>query len=247
MGVFRDTKAALANRNFRLLFFSILFASMSFGATENMGKQMSVFFWELNSEQQRLLAIGGLGFLFAVMGTAYLQKFFEKKTLVLGAFIVFFSVETLLVTGRFLDIIPPNGSDALLILLIISRCIRVGAIVLAAIYYGSLLGDIVLEHQYNTGRRQGGTMFAGLGFSEKSVAGLGVFLAGSLLYFAGLPAGAVTSGAQATPEQIRTLGIAYGYLVPLLGVVPLLLIGRIDLTRDRFDMITKALEDCPQD
>ena len=241
-GMFRDTKDVLGNRNFRLLFLSILMASLSFGATENMGKHMAVFFWELTSEQQQVIAIGALGFLVAVVATAYLQKFFEKKTLVLGAFIVFFLTETALVTGRFLDIIPQNGSDELVILLTVSRAIRVGAIVLAAIYYGSLLGDIVLEHEYNTGRRQSGSMFAGLGFAEKAVAGLGVLLAGSLISLSGLPSGDVVSAVEASAEQTRNLGLAYGYGIPLLGIVPLLLISQIDLKRKRFEEIKSALE-----
>ena len=240
-GLYKDILDALSNRNFLIVFLAFLLASVINGAMEVMSAHMSIFFWEFRSEDQAWMTLGGFGALAAVFLAGLLQKGFQKHHVVFWAVIAGVMVEPVMVIGRFLDLVPENGTTAIVVLATLSVIIRFGAMVLMSIFIGSMIGDIVAEHEYNSGRKQGGVMFAGLGFSQKAILGLGTVAGGIMLDLTGLPSGDVTSGAEATTAEIIKLGLYAGILLPALMFIPAVTIRFFDLSRDRYQQISDAL------
>ncbi len=237
----KDVWRALRNRNFMRLFVGILLGAVVTGTTEALNLYMNTYFWGLKPEDLRWfgLAIGGavLAFIFVPI----LQHRFDKKQ-ILFVTILFLWINGMAFVGlRLLDVLPANGSDFLLWLLVANVTIRAGVATAMGIIFGSMVADILDEQQLATGQRQEGVFSAALAFSGKLTSAVGVMVGGLILdYLVSIPTG--TAPGEADHEAVITLGIMDALIVPLLLIPVLWLIGGYTLTRARHAQIRAALD-----
>ena len=240
--VFNEVMLALKNRDFLVLFMTLLTASAIGGTVEALGIYMNTYFWELDGAALRWFALAILGFMIAFTMVPMLQARFDKKRLVIYG-LLFLVLNGAAVVGlRFLDVLPSNGSPALLPLLIGNDIIRIGVFTVVAIMFGSMVADVLDAQELNTGRRQEGVFSAALSFSGKATSGLGVLIGGLLLdYVVSFPRGAAPGSVD--PATVKLLGAIAGIGLPLLFLFPFSLIWRYKITRETHAEIRRQLDE----
>jgi glycoside/pentoside/hexuronide:cation symporter, GPH family len=239
--VWRDVSSTFGNRDFVILFSgALLFAAVT-GTTGTLGIYMSTYFWGLTSAQLQWFTIGIVGAVAAFVSLGFVGRMFDKKTVLLASFAILV-IDGMGVTSlRLLHLMPPNGSNVLLAILVANDTVAAGIGVFLGIMFVSMLADTIDVQELATGRRQEGVFAAALSFSGKATAGLGTVLAGFLLQeVVHWPAHVDPS--RVDPHMLTRLGLVQGVLVPLLLIIPFALGTRLRVTRARHARIREELD-----
>jgi Na+/melibiose symporter-like transporter len=237
----RDVVAAVHNRNFRWVFLALLFIGISTGVSVMLLFYANTYFWEFSSLQIGLINLSSI--FPTLLGFALLRplvKRFEKKTIYIGAMVVMVLNGLWWIPGRLLGLLPPNGVPVLFALAILHQFILVISVMTQHTISAAIVADIVDEHEVETGDRMDGVFFAAMGFSMKIPTGLGQFLGGVLIDVVALPAQAAP-GTLASDVLFR-LGLVAGPLVSLSFLIPIVLLGRIRLDRNRHAELREILD-----
>ena len=130
--------------------------------------------------------------LFAGAGAAFLiaprvGRRTSKPRAALGFAIGTMVFQTMPYWLRFMGVLPPPGSVALVATLFPIFAIATASSVSAFILGASMMADVVEDSQARTGRRNEGVFFAGSFFVQKCTSGIGIFAAGTLLILADFP------------------------------------------------------------
>jgi Na+/melibiose symporter-like transporter len=239
--VVEDMRYALANRNFLLLFGAVLTSSVVIGTNGAFEIYMRTYFWGLDTASLRWLALSFTGALLGFATVGMLQRRIDKKYLLVGCSILLIAQGMLLVGLRFLDVLPPNGSTTLLVLLVLDSIVRGYLATVALVMFISMVADTLDVQELETGRRQEGVFNAAIAFSAKATSGLGVLAAGALLdLVVGFPRG--TTDAAVGGDVLIRLGVVDGFLVPLGNVVWMVLALRCSITREGHAEVRQALD-----
>jgi Na+/melibiose symporter-like transporter len=233
---------ALKNRDFRVLFLAVLASSVVIGTNQAFEIYMRTYFWELGPEQLRWLALSFTGGLLAFATAVPLQSIFDKKYVFVGCALLTMANGMVLVSLRFLGILPENGEPMLLVLIIASAVIAGYLGTTAIIMFVSMVADTLDSQELETGMRQEGVFNSSVGFSSKATLGVGVLIAGVLLdNVIQFPVG--TAVADVPRDVIIRLGVVDGYVVPMFNLVALALAMRYGITRDRYQDIRRQLDE----
>jgi GPH family glycoside/pentoside/hexuronide:cation symporter len=239
--VWRDVASTFGNRDFIILFVSALITAGITGTTDTLGTYTVTFFWGLGPEQLRWFQVSILGALLAFLTLGRIEALFDKKPVIRGSFALLL-IDGIVVTGlRLLDLMPPNGSNLLLGILIVNEIVRIYLTTLVGIMFVSMLADTIDLQELATGRRQEGVFAAALAFSGKATAGVGALVGGFLLQHV------VLWPAHADPRtvdvhSVMRLGLVAGVLVPCLLIAPLILAGAYRVTRERHALTRQELD-----
>ncbi len=239
--VWRDVSSTFTNRNFLLLFFGALVYAGISGTTDTLGTYVQTFFWGLAPEQLRWFQISILGAILAFFTLGPLERIFDKKPLLIGAFVLKM-IDGIGVTAlRLAHLMPPNGSRLLLDILVANEVVRTFLDTLLGIMFVSMLADTIDLQELATGKRQEGVFAAALAFSGKATAGVGALVAGFLLQqVVHWPTRATLHGLD--PHRVDRLGWVAGVLVPLLLVIPLLFGSAYRITRESHALTRAELD-----
>lgn len=236
-----DAKAALANRNYRLLLIGYLFLSATLGIRETIGQHMNAYYWELVPEQIRYFLV--LGLLAPVLGfvaTAPLHERFEKKPVLIASLVgllIFASAPVLL---RIVGLFPANHSPVLLPLLMCFFLVTLAFGVILLISAMSALADIADEHELNTHRRQEGIFYAARSFFAKASSGFGHLIAGAAIDIIAFPVHSAPGTVAAS--KVFELGLVDGPIAIVPGAIAVMFYVRYSLTRSRHAEIQSELK-----
>jgi len=228
--VLGEIMGALSNRNFALIFAAILLLSIIGGVKGALDIYVNTYFWGLNPEQLRWFAFAIVGAILAVIALPHIQRRFDKKQIYITATILAIVDGVTMISLRFLDILPDNGTDLLLYILLGAVTFTVFVLTMVGIVGPSVIADILDQQELETGSRQEGMFFAALSFSGKSISGFGGLIGGVIIDLVALPIGAKPSDVD--PRIIMNLGIAAGIILPLLNLIPMWLLSKYDMTRE---------------
>lgn len=237
-----ELKEIFANRSFRLLFISavVIFAAM--GANASLNNHAFVFVWQMKSETIQFVSYAYLvGILLGVVGAPMLQKWMEKKYVVIVGFLLLIANWVVLQGAMLAGFYHPLGDAAVLPMQLNSWVAGIGTgFVLVA--YPSMMADAADEHEYLFGRRREGLYFAGLGFAGKAATGLGVMVAGVALDMIGFPRSTGHAIGTALPDamQFRLVAI-WGPVPAIIAIVSLMILASYGITRAHHDKIATSL------
>ena len=116
---------------------------------------------------------------------------------------------------RLLHVLPDVGQPALLPILLVFFAAATACNVSAFILGASMMADVVEDSEMRTGRRSEGVVFAGSFFVQKCTSGVGIGLAGLILWIAGFPDGAKPG--QVPVETVDRLTIIFTLCYLALG------------------------------
>jgi Na+/melibiose symporter-like transporter len=235
----RELLQALRTRQFALIFVIVLISAAIGGTTTNIQIYMTTFFWGLTTEDLRWFALSATGALLAFPVVAVVQRRFDKKNILLACTIVNLADGIALVCLRLADVLPANGDPKLLAILVGAGVVGASILVIQGIIGASLIADLLDEHELRTGYRQEAMFNAALSFSGKAVSGVGTLLGGLILTLIAFPTQAKPADVPA--DTILLLGVVVGVALPLFYLVPIALITRYRITRERHAEIQAAL------
>ena len=241
--VLLDIGAAMRSVSFRWLFFGVLVVFVMVGVNGGLDLYVFTYFWELDRAAILLVIcaypVGVLvGSLFC---PAFFRRFGKKAGLIFGGLSWAFW-QSLPIVARLLDWLPANGEPLLIALLVGMKVIQGASTVQANVAFGSMVADIIDEHEYTTGKRQEGIFFAASSFSAKATTGIGNVIAGVALDLISWPRGAhIRTAADVPPETLVNLGLVYGPVVAAFGFVSIWCYTHYRLTRERHAEILEEL------
>ncbi|MFN3312420.1 MAG: MFS transporter [Hyphomonas sp.] len=207
--IFAEIFETVSNPSFRALFLATLCGLIATGISATLNQYINTIFWEFDNTQIANLTMGVyLSAVLALIIAPLIGKTFGKKRGAITMGILAFSIAPLPVFLRLFGLLPPNGSDALFIIIISITVFDLALIIATQMLLGSMVADIVEDSELQTGRRSEGIFFAGISFIRKLSQGAGVITASMVLAVSGLSRGGGV--AAATEDSVRTLGWGYG-------------------------------------
>ena len=241
--VFQHLYEALrTSPSFFSLLFVTLFSIAAYRLTQALQLAVNSFFWELQPQQIALLvlaiAFGAIvAFFMANLMTRYLEK--RNGMLFLGGCYALFA--PMPVVLRLLDLMPANGSEALLPTLMFFTFLSAVSGIGASMLGTSMMADVTDEYTMLHGQRREGTFFAALSFMGKSAAALGVIFAGQALLLVGIPKGATLSDIDA--DSLILLGLLEGPTAAVIGAIGLLGLLRYNISRKKYTKIQLTIQE----
>jgi Na+/melibiose symporter-like transporter len=231
---------ALTSANFRRLFLLTLLFSGIAGVGGVFDIYMNTYFWGLTPPALRWFALTGFGALIAFATVPLLQARFDKNVLLQICLSIVMVLAITKVTLRFLDVLPANGEPSLLPILVGFSIVSVYLLTICGIMVASLIADLLDEQQLDTGRRQEGVFASALSLSSKATSSIGLIIGGFLLDFViRLPK--VAEPGMVLDDTLFRLAFTDGVAVPLLFFIPIYLISRITMTRERLAEVQAEL------
>jgi len=231
---------ALSSPNFRLIFLGVLLFAGIAGIGGVFEMYMNTYFWEFKPADLRWFAFSILGAMTAFVLVPLLQQRFQKQQILVTVLTITMVLAMLKVIFRFADIWPDNGDPWLLVCLVIHTSLAAGLLTTAGIMFGSMVADLVDEQEHRVGRRQEGVFSSALGFSAKATSSLGLIIGGFLLDFViGFPRG--TQPGEVAGDILFRLAFTDGIAVPICYFLPIYMLSRYTLTRDRLTAIQAEL------
>ena len=188
----RQTLGELAetftHRPLAILMTTNLLIAVAAGVTAGLSAYLYLHFWGLKPQSMSvILTLGPLSSFLALWAAPRLSRRFGKRETVLGFYGTWLVTAVIPMTGRLLGFMPPNGSQALLAILVLDFFLGVGFAVGCHIVLNSMLSDASEDVAVKTGRRSEGVLFAAYGLLGKLGNGVGAFLAGLLLTAVNFP------------------------------------------------------------
>ncbi|MFU8814494.1 MAG: MFS transporter [Pseudomonadales bacterium] len=243
--MFNEIALALTNRSFRWLFIGVLIVFMMVGIDSALNLHMNTYFWELSSRDNfAFFAAYPLGIMLGALFTRRLNQWFDKKPSIVVGTAWWALCQILPVVLRLLGWFPENGTTELVTTLVLVKFVQGIGVVQALITFGSMVADIVDEHELATGKRQEGVFFASVSFSGKFTSGIGSVVGGVALDLISWPRGPeIRTAADVPPETLIWLGLIYGPIVAGFGVVSVWCYSKHNLDRRRHaEIVTELAE-----
>jgi len=237
---YHDLVLSLRNSQFRLIFFVVLISSAIGGTTLNIGIYMQTFFWGFTAADLRWLPLSAVGALIGFPIVMAVQRRWDKKHILITSNSVLLVDGLVLVTLRFLGVLPENGDPLLLQVFILQGVVMVVILIISGIIGSSIVADLLDDQELRTGYRQEGMFNAALSFSGKAVSGAGTMLGGMIITVIDFPTG--IAPAEVPPDAIFRLGLVVGIMLPLLHVIPISMLTRYKITREKHAEIRAALD-----
>jgi GPH family glycoside/pentoside/hexuronide:cation symporter len=238
--IFAEIFETVSNPSFRALFLATLCGLVATGISATLNQYINTIFWEFDNRQIANLTMGVYisAVLALVMAPIIGKKLGKKRgALLIGS--LAFSIAPLPVVLRLLGLLPPNGTDALFIIIISVTVFDLALIIVTQMLLASMVADIVEDSELQTGRRSEGIFFAGISFIRKLSQGAGVITASMVLAVAGLSQGGGV--AAATEDSIRSLGLGYALSLITAWTLMLICVSFYRISRDSHTANLEAL------
>ena len=213
--ILRNFTGLFSNRSFNSVFASSLFFGAAAGLSQALVVYVSTYFWLLTPQQIAMVpALGILAVPAAFLIAPLLAKHLDKRRAAIAVYAFAIGFMPLAFAAKLSDIFPANDSGWYLPLILAHYLIETTALISMQIIFASMNVDVVDDRSAETaGTRDEGLIFAARNFSKKAVSGIGVLLAGVILWLASFPE-------KARPEDIAP-GLAEDMV---LAYLPILLV-----------------------
>lgn len=241
--VVSDTAESFSNRPFRWLFFGELIIYVMAGVNGALDLYMYQYFWELSGGEMLSLQVSVvIGLLLGAFLTPALQRLTSKKFCLFMGAAAWAFFQLLPVSLRLLDVFPANGTSSLIIALIAMKFLQGILLQQAMVAFGSMMADVVDEHELVTGVRQEGIFFGAISFSAKATSGFGALIGGLALDIISWPRGPhVQTAADIPTETLFHLGVLYGPVVSAFAIVACWCYAKYPLTEAKHAEILRTL------
>ena len=238
--IFKDIYRTIASRSFFSLFAASLLAFSASGLSAGLVFYFSTFFWGFSPEQIGAITIGVFVSAFIGGGLApIVTRRLGKKRGALIVGLVAFVGAPMPIFLRLIDVLPENGTQEIFWIVLITQTVDVGLIICYQILASSMMADLVEQAEDATGNRSEGLFFAAATFMRKFGEGFGIVLAGFILSFVGLAAGARQG--ELSEEIIWMLGAVYVPVILALFMAVITVVSFYDIDRAKHQDVLKNL------
>lgn len=229
--VFAEIWETLSNPSFRVLFLSTLVGLFAGGISAALNQYINGFFWGFTNEQIAGLTLPVYLSAALAAGLAPIAgRILGKKKAAISIGILAFAIAPAPIIARQFGLLPPNGTDALYLIILSVTIVDLALIISYQILAASMVTDIVEESELSTGRRSEGLLFAGLSFIRKLSQGLGILMASVILSLAQITP--QMSPSETSEESLRALGWGYALTLIVLWTLMLVCISFYRISRE---------------
>jgi Na+/melibiose symporter-like transporter len=180
--VVREMGQTLANRSFIFLLISSVASFMGTGLSAALNGYFNTYFWGFSAKQISVLTAGVfLSAILALTLAPALSRALGKRTTAMLLAMASVAITIAPLLFRIAGLMPANGSAALLPIILAASIAAVTCGIVGSTMAASMIADVVEEAQLKTGRRSEGLFFAASAFVNKSVSGLGIVAATTIL------------------------------------------------------------------
>ena len=229
---FRELGILMGSPSYLSTCLSLITIFTGLGILGVVGTYAYVYVYGLSTEQMTLFGIAKLpGVLTALPLLALLSRWLDKRQILIVAAAITGILISLPHDLKMLDWFPGNDSPYLLVGLLVPLVLGYMILPVAMIVVDSQLVDVADEHEYHTGSRSEGIIFAVRSFAIKSTSGVGGLIAGFGLEYISFPKNAEVGSL--LPETIDGLLFLNGplYLLLHMAAIGFMVFYRIDKTR----------------
>lgn len=236
----RQTLETISEGSFRALFISAMFGALASGLSTSMSVYINTFYWELDNKQIAMITSTlFVSAVLAVLIAPRISRRFGKKTAAITIGVLSAALAPLPYLLRILGVFPENGSTELLYCLLAYQLVEVSLMITTAILVDSMIADVVEQSQLRTGRRSEGVFFAARSFIRKSVSGIGVLLATTLLTLISFPRDAQPGLVE--PGIVANLGLLYAPTVFVLYMLAITAIFAYRISQAKHEENVRSL------
>lgn len=231
---FRGIFGTLRNPAFGVIIGAGIFSYANQGLNFALFVYLYPHFWGFSEGEMLLFFVAlALAAAFAFAVAPQLGQRMGKKQAALGcvaAYLILMPLPYWLALG---GVFPPVGSALLHPLLLAIVAFATGFGICVMILMGSMIADIVEESQSRTGKRSEGLFYAGHFFMQKCVGGLGLAIAGLIIWAVGFPDQAVRG--EVPQPTVDALAASFAGITMIFGVVSLAILSRYPISRKDHD------------
>jgi Na+/melibiose symporter-like transporter len=181
---------------------------MGQGIAGGLAIYFNTYFWELPSSRLLVLTLAGLiAMPAAAVLASYVSRAVGKKWATAGFMLAALAASATPIGLRLLDLLPPNGSPALIAVLFCERVLTPMCDGAALILIYSMLSDVIDESELKTGRRSEGLLISAGVTLQKVLGGVAAVIPGLILAAVAFPREAQPG---AVPQDVlRNLALSY--------------------------------------
>ncbi len=226
LGAFREIFQTLSDKSFVALFVAAMLGAIAGGLSAALAFYFLSFFWGFTPIQQGLIILSVFGS--AIIGSSMVPVVSRKMGKKRGAMViglVAFIGSPLPVLLALVGVLP-KGEPWVFWVVLVATMVDVGLIICFSALSAAMMADLVERAELRTGRRNEGVFYATSSFIQQAVAGVGVLIAGWILFLAGIPEGARPG--QVDAAALWNLG---AYYVPTILTLWMAMMGAIALYR----------------
>jgi len=242
LSFYREMIAVFANPNYTFLMIGFFLLMISVGLSDTLSVFIATYFWEFKPEQIKWFGLMGVPAIIvgATLSPGLMRKF-DRKPVLIGGLLGLLIIGPVPLVLRLFDLMPANGSEHLLPIVIASAMVSVMCAAAGAVAMMSILGDIADENELLIGLRQEGLIYSARAFFAKASNSAGHFFGGIFLdVYIVFPFDAVPGEVDA--DVIWRLGLFAGPIMCIAGFCALPFYARYRLTRAKHLEILKKLE-----
>lgn len=237
-----EVAATLNNRAFVVATLTGMFIAIAMGARNGLELYIGLFFWGLKQSQLALLTSAGVaGSLLGVILAPHVVRRLGKKY---GAIVMFASalaVGVAPIAARLVGLMPPNGTEALIAILVGETFLNAVLAAATGVMLASLVADVIEDAEVKTGRRSEGLLLSADNLFKKIVSGVGIFISTAILKAIEFPIGAKRG--QVDPDIVHNLGLAFLPTVGVLYGLAILCLFAFNIDRARHESNLAKLRD----
>lgn len=241
-GMLHDFSKILSNRNFRLILYYDLAASVSYGVMITFVTLSALYYWELDAVQNSMLLVvpGLFAVPLALLSIKPLGKRFAKHKILNVVIALMLLDACWLFPLRMYDLIPANGHWSIFALLLLQMFFWLYLFILRIVASMSIVADFTDEHELVHGTRQEAGLYSALTFTSKMAAAIGPLFGGIVLDVIGLTEG--TMPGDAAPGTLDGLAVATGFGTVLPLFFAWYYTFKISMSEERLSEIHAQLE-----
>jgi GPH family glycoside/pentoside/hexuronide:cation symporter len=233
-GAFGEIRECLSHPAFVILMFSFAAAITSQGITFSISNYLFLFVWKFPPWALQvypvMLFISVIGSFLAV--GPFQARFGKRDAAMITALIGMICWVTPLTLRHFGLWWPDGTPTAIWAMFAATFCSNLFSVI-TTICLSSMVADVVEASQEQTGRRSEGTFAAGAFFASKCSTGVGIFVTGFLLSFAGMPSGAKPG--QVSEQVVDTMAMTYVGCVVGFAILLVLIVRKFPITRQQHE------------
>jgi Na+/melibiose symporter-like transporter len=240
----RELSGLAKNRSFLAFFLMSITFFVVAGIQRALTLHMNTYFWALETDEIQYLFYAFFAVTLAAIPfvKSIIDLLDKKRTMYLGLWIIIlaFVLPTIL---RLIGWFPENGSGLLLPLLLVDQSVAGVGMGILSVCSGSIVADLADDHELHSGQRQEGMLFGFLTLATKATSGAGQFLAGLALALIAFPTGQDVSPGGIEPNVLFDLGLVYGPIVALFGLLCIYLFSFYGISRTSHEATLRTLQE----
>ena len=247
----REILQILSNPSLLAVMASGLVGGVASGIQMSLMGFMNYYFWGLTPQVIAIMTVlAAPAALIGVVAGPFLSRLLDKKLTMITVFMLSIFTGVVPVTLRLLDVLPPNGSPLIPIILSLDLCVTAILVVIGFVIISSMIADVAEDAAVKTGVRAEGLLFAANGLVPKITTGLGGLVGGLMLEFVRFPVG-VEHGAvdvvdPAIMRNLALVSLPAGLVLNLIAV-GVLMFYRIDRRTHEANLAALNRTDSPDD